>query len=286
MTDYEWEPDGYLEQMQAELPGYEELQDTVAAAIPVGKRFLELGTGTGETALRVLARMPGAAWVGIDASEAMLAQARERLPASVELRVTRLQDPLPEGSFDAVVSALAVHHLDGLEKRELFARVATAAPVFVLGDVVVPEQPEDAVIEIDGVYDTPSSVPEQLDWLREAGFRAEARLIRPDLAVFVARRYEPPHRPPPAHAPSAARVDEPPAIRDEVAKDTSPVRRYRRFRGRRDHGPALEGGGSRGLGPKSPVRKGQTPAALTTKSVAKPRRIPSNISHVTTTVWP
>jgi hypothetical protein len=56
----------------------------------------------------------------------------------------------------------------------------------VLGDLVVPERAEDAVIEVDGVYDTPSSVPEQLEWLRAAGFSAEATSVRPDLAVFLA----------------------------------------------------------------------------------------------------
>jgi hypothetical protein len=44
------------------------------------------------------------------------------------------------------------------------------------------------VIEIDGVYDVPSSVADQLAWLREAGFDANATEVRPDLAVFVARR--------------------------------------------------------------------------------------------------
>lgn len=59
---------------------------------------------------------------------------------------------------------------------------------FVLGDVVVPERPEDAAIEIDWVEDLPSTVPDQLAWLQEAGFDASAEYVRPDLAVFVARR--------------------------------------------------------------------------------------------------
>ena len=88
----------------------------------------------------------------------------------------------------STVSALAVHHLDGDGKRDLFARVARAADAFVLGDVVVPERPEDASIEVDGVYDVPSTVPEQLAWLGEAGLDAEATLIRPDLALFRCRR--------------------------------------------------------------------------------------------------
>jgi tRNA (cmo5U34)-methyltransferase len=59
---------------------------------------------------------------------------------------------------------------------------------FVIGDVVVPERAEDAVIEIDGVYDTPSTVAEQLQWLRDAGFDADARMITTDLAVVTARK--------------------------------------------------------------------------------------------------
>jgi tRNA (cmo5U34)-methyltransferase len=185
MSDVEWDPDTYLPEMVAEIPGYEELQAAVAAA---GNAFapdavLELGTGTGETALRIPARR----WTGIDSSEAMLARARERLP-DADLRLSRLEDPLPEGPFDLVVSALAVHHLDGDGKRDLFTRVAQVTDVFVLGDVVVPERPEEAAIEIDGVYDVPSSVAEQSAWLREAGFDVEATYIRPDLAVFVAAR--------------------------------------------------------------------------------------------------
>jgi tRNA (cmo5U34)-methyltransferase len=187
MENYEWNPDRYLTEILAEIPGYEELQETVAAAVPDSETVLELGTGTGETALRVLAKLPAARWTGVDASEAMLACARERLP-DADLRVGRLEDPLPAGRFDAVVSVLTVHHVDADGKRDLFARIAQVTDVFVLGDVVVPERPEDSIIEIDWEYDLPSTVPDQLGWLREAGFEADARYVRPDLAVFVARR--------------------------------------------------------------------------------------------------
>src|SRR5438445_1352266 len=169
MTGFDWDPDTYLPEMFAEVPGYEELEEAVAAAT-AGSRpqtVLELGTGTGETALRVLARHPGARWTGIDSSEPMLDRARERLPPA-DLRLGRLQDPLPPGPFDLVVSVLAVHHLDAAGKRDLFKRVAQVTDAFVLGDVVVPARPEDAVIEVDGVHDLPSSVPEQLAWLDEA----------------------------------------------------------------------------------------------------------------------
>jgi tRNA (cmo5U34)-methyltransferase len=186
VNDVDWNPETYLAEMLEEIPGYSELQEAVAAATR-GSSVLELGTGTGETAVRVLARNPGARWTGIDASEPMLNRARERLP-NADLRLGRLEDPLPAGPFDLVVSVLAVHHLDADGKRDLFRRIALVTDAFVLGDVVVPERPEDAVIEVDGVYDVPSSVPEQLSWLDEAGFDADASYVRPDLAVFVARR--------------------------------------------------------------------------------------------------
>ena len=199
MTDWEWHPETYLAEMAAGVPGYEELQDAVAAATRGidAARVLELGTGTGETATRVLALHPAARWVGIDSSDVMLAQARERLP-DADLRLQRLEDELPAGPFDLVVSALAVHHLDGAGKRALFERVARVlrpGGVFVLGDVVVPAHGQPGPIEIDWVMDLPDSVEDQLAWLRaagfEAGFEAEATSVRVDLAVLRATLISP-----------------------------------------------------------------------------------------------
>ena len=195
MSEWEWDPDTYLAEMADEIPGYEELQEAVTAAAAGihATRVLELGTGTGETALRVRGGQPEAEWVGIDSSEAMLTRARERLP-DADLRLQRLEDELPAGPFDLVVSALAVHHLDGAGKRDLFSRVADLlrpGGEFVLGDVVVPAAGITGPIYIDWVMDRPDSVEDQLAWLREAGFEAEASSVRVDLAVFRARLSSP-----------------------------------------------------------------------------------------------
>jgi tRNA (cmo5U34)-methyltransferase len=189
MGQFHFHPDGYLDLMTSEVPDYFRLQDEAAAATGAGgSRLLELGTGTGETALRVLSRHPGATVVGIDASADMLAVARERLPGA-DLRVARLQDPLPPGPFDLVFSVLAIHHLDGPGKADLFRRVAAVlAPGgrFVLGDVVVPEDPADAVTPLSPDYDLPSRVDEQLGWLRAAGFDPSVVWTERDLAVIAA----------------------------------------------------------------------------------------------------
>jgi tRNA (cmo5U34)-methyltransferase len=192
MGQFHWDPAGYLALMHEELPDYERLQDELAAATADrdARTILELGTGTGETARRVLARHPDARLTGIDESEEMLAVARTTVPQA-ELLQRRLEDPLPTGPFDVVVSALAVHHLDGPGKQDLFARIAAALRPggrFVLADVVIPEDPGDATTPLSPDYDLPSSAGDQLAWLDAAGFEATVAWRRRDLAVLVADR--------------------------------------------------------------------------------------------------
>lgn len=55
----------------------------------------------------------------------------------------------------------------------------------MLGDVIVPRDPRDVVTPIDGVYDTPSTVADQLIWLRSAGFMATTAWLERDLAVLL-----------------------------------------------------------------------------------------------------
>src|SRR5919197_1064881 len=192
MSEFEFTPEGYLESMLEEVPGYLELQEEMVRATEDVRaaRILELGIGTGETARRVLAHHPDAHLVGIDSSRSMLEEARRAFP-DADLRASRLQDPLPEGPFELVFSALAVHHLDAAGKADLFRRVAAVlAPGgrFVLADVVVPERPEDAVIPCTPGFDLPDPVPDQLEWLTAAGLEPRVAWARRDLAVIAATR--------------------------------------------------------------------------------------------------
>jgi trans-aconitate methyltransferase len=185
---FHFDPATYMDMVTSEVPAYERLQDAVAdATAGAVLHVLDLGTGTGVTALRVLDRHPGAELTGIDESAGMLEHARRALPAA-DLRVARLEDPLPAGPFDLAVSALAVHHLDGPGKADLFRRAASALRPggwLVIGDVVVPDDPADVVTPVDGEHDRPSSVGDQLAWLTEAGFHAYSPWAEGDLAVLV-----------------------------------------------------------------------------------------------------
>lgn len=194
MGQFHWHAESYLDLMHAEVPDYERLEDEAAeASRPIeALAILDLGIGTGETARRVLATHPRAHLTGIDSSEDMLAAARHLLDSDrVDLRLERIEDPLPPKVFDLVVSSLAVHHLTEAAKVELFGRVYAALRPggrFVLADVVVPERPEDAITPITPEYDFPSTLADQLGWLRGSGFSASTSWQHHDLAVMVADR--------------------------------------------------------------------------------------------------
>jgi len=114
-------------------------------------RVLDLGAGTGLLSAAVLERYPDAKLVLLDGSAEMLNHAEDRLPGASVTMVTRdLREELPAGPFDAIVSALAIHHLEHPDKRDLFARVHRAlrpGGVFVNAEHVAGSTPW-----LDGVY--------------------------------------------------------------------------------------------------------------------------------------
>lgn len=159
------------------------------------RRILDLGAGTGGLSVLVAAAHPAAELLLLDGSAGMLELAADRLGGRAELRLGDLRDPLPAGRFDAVVSALAIHHLEDADKRDLLARVLPAlAPggVFVnaeqvagatpwlaerdrawhrdastaLGTSAAEWQAAEQRMELDRL----ATMDAQLGWLRAAGF--------------------------------------------------------------------------------------------------------------------
>lgn len=124
----EWsEPGRVAEYLSREIPHRDTAEEMMLNALPERtERFLDLGTGSGQLVTLVRSRHPEAKAVGLDSSEPMLARARERFGESpgVEIGFHDLCQPLPDlKPVDAVVSGLALHHLEDRRKREPYAEV-------------------------------------------------------------------------------------------------------------------------------------------------------------------
>lgn len=172
--------------------------------------MLELGCGDGYITEAVLERYEDATVTAIDASAQMLDAARIRL-ARFGDRVRLIEADLADtswrtGACGAVVTSLAVHHLDHAEKRALYRSVhglLVPGGVFVQADLVLPaphcnplaaqewdrivrEQSQDLfhgdeasnlfaatrwnLFRYADPVDKPAGLADQLRWLAEAQF--------------------------------------------------------------------------------------------------------------------
>jgi tRNA (cmo5U34)-methyltransferase len=200
----EWsDPKRVTEYLSREIPHRDVAEAMLLEALPERtERFLDLGTGDGRLVALVRNRHPDSQGVAIDASKPMLARAAERFGAdvAVDLIAHDLTQPLTvSGSFDAVVSGLAIHHLLDERKRTLFGEIqGLLAPggIFANLDLVTSstaQQHERFRRAIGRVRDDPTDrlaeLCEQLDWLRDAGFQeVDCHFKWLELALVVARR--------------------------------------------------------------------------------------------------
>jgi tRNA (cmo5U34)-methyltransferase len=148
MRQFDWTPEVYLERIRAEIPGYDDLQAQAVAAIPFPpERVLELGMGTGETTRRLIDAHPDAWVVGLDASPDMVFRARQTYD---DVQLARMEDPLPDGPWDLVVSVLSVNQLGDEQRRNLCRQVKGQSRSLVIGDVFVGTQLENLVSWSEG----------------------------------------------------------------------------------------------------------------------------------------
>jgi tRNA (cmo5U34)-methyltransferase len=200
----EWsDPGRVAEYLSREIPHRSTAEAMLLEALPPRvERILDLGTGDGRMLALVRGHHPGAMAIGLDSSEPMLARAAKRFEGDplVELHAHELGTPLAvPGRFDAVVSGLAIHHLEDGRKRELFAEIhALLAPggAFANLDLVRSASPrlhERFRREIGRTEDDPgdhlADLAAQLEWMREAGFgEVECHFKWLELALTVAVR--------------------------------------------------------------------------------------------------
>lgn len=184
MSDEWGDPGRVAEYLSREVPHRAIAEEMLLEALPSRiERVLDLGTGDGRLLAAIRDRYPDSLAVGIDTSEPMLARAADRFEADplVEFRTHDLGVPFADmGPRDAVVSGLAIHHLEDERKRELFEEVhslLTPGGVFANLDLVSSASSrlhERFRREIGRTRDDPTDrladLSEQMGWLRNAGF--------------------------------------------------------------------------------------------------------------------
>jgi tRNA (cmo5U34)-methyltransferase len=209
---------GYDAARRRLIPPFDAFYGTAVEAIGLAgdpRHILDLGAGTGLLSAHVRRAYPNAALTLLDGAARMLAQARAQLGGeNIAYLEGTLEGPLPEGPWDAVVSALAIHHLGDPDKRSLMQRIQHAlrpGGVFVNAEQVAgpterfsclyaswhesrsraagSDDREWAAAVERMTHDRCASVEDQLRWLREAGFaEADCLFKHYRFAVMVAMR--------------------------------------------------------------------------------------------------
>lgn len=123
----------FLELGDLFVPQRELQVDILCELLPLAPRdegvVVDLGCGQGPLAGAVLERFPAVRVIALDASTSMLEAARAagaRHAPRLRARRCSLEDfpaDVVDGPVDAVVSSLAIHHLDAPGKRRLFEAV-------------------------------------------------------------------------------------------------------------------------------------------------------------------
>ena len=204
------------------IPKYEEMHKKVVGLVnfPKDKKLiiLDLGVGTGKTALDLLKKFPNVHIGGIDISKNMIEQGKIRLKEYSDKvdfkRLDMIDFIIKPLKFDACVAVLSVHHLNPKEKQELFEKIFNSLKedgIFVIGDIIkfdTKKETEEKEQEWKsfiiknlgkerGTFwfknyqeeDLPDFVSNQLKWLKDAGFRETGCIWQfMNYAVFYGRK--------------------------------------------------------------------------------------------------
>ncbi|MFD7105591.1 class I SAM-dependent methyltransferase [Streptomyces celluloflavus] len=135
-TDWQSWQHSWDRQQEWYLPDREErfgvMLDMVEALVGTEPRVLDLACGTGTISDRLLKRFPKAESVGVDLDPALLAIAEGYFEGEDRVRFVRadLKDPrwteaLPHDSYDAVLTATALHWLYSDDLRTLYGQLGS-----------------------------------------------------------------------------------------------------------------------------------------------------------------
>lgn len=192
-----------------------------------GKTVLDLGMGSGLVEEMLFKRVTEAQVVGVDASQAMLKLAHERLKPFASQYVTLEHDfahletlELPERDYQFVISIQALHHLNDEQMQTAYAiiyRLLDAGGLFLLLDRIAVDQPglfacyqtmwqrqdrlhnskvsqgeRDTFAAHQQVVrergDLPMALERHLELMKAAGFEAGCLHLHTNRALFAARK--------------------------------------------------------------------------------------------------
>ena len=113
------------------IPDYQLFQQTLVDVLPYESetkfRVIDLGCGTGNIGKLIADKFPNAEIICVDFSEEMLKSARCKIGDRAEYIQADFNDFEFPGQFDAVVSSLALHHLESDADKEHFYEMMYAA---------------------------------------------------------------------------------------------------------------------------------------------------------------
>lgn len=177
---------------------YKSTTELIASNIDEPKRIIDLGAGTGLLTYFWYQQFPKSEYVLVDIADEMLNIARRRFDGvgTISYRVENYIHKLPDPAFDAVLSALSIHHLEDGDKIKLFKKIYNELPeggIFINYDQFCAENArmdrwfnsywEDHLVNIgltdDDIelwrerrkLDRECSVEQETDMLRKSGFK-------------------------------------------------------------------------------------------------------------------
>ena len=149
------------------------------------ERFLDIGSGGGHLLNLVRSKHPAARCVALDFSPAMLEELGKQFATDANITIVAhdLSNQLPDlGSFDAIVSSFAIHHVTHERKRTLYAEIFSLLKpggVFLNLEHVASPTPSlhrqflatmDLTLETEDPSNKLLDLEVQLAWLRQIGF--------------------------------------------------------------------------------------------------------------------
>ena len=133
----------YTELISKCVPRYGELMYNIFHYIPADlkpKRILDMGCGTGNLTEQILQHYPEAEIDALDISEDILKESQKRFTAQPNIRYIQADFKkmhLPPGSYDLILSSIAIHHIPDPEKVNLYKEIfqgLAADGLFIFAD--------------------------------------------------------------------------------------------------------------------------------------------------------